>query len=132
MFKSPLCDLIRSQFSCVILFTCFSREPDNSCLNMTDLNIQSNSLVSALTAFAFLVSSTCLFYRPVIITRSSLVFISVCCCVNGSDVLSQFELNSCRLCRMGNFTSSAPGLSSSACNQFVQVSCFGSIKGKVH
>ncbi|XP_048022458.1 glutaredoxin 2 isoform X1 [Megalobrama amblycephala] len=57
---------------------------------MTDLNCQSNSLVSALTAFAFLVSSTCLFYRPVIITR------------------------------MGNFTSSAPGLSSSACNQFVQ------------
>ncbi|KAI2650327.1 Glutaredoxin-2, mitochondrial [Labeo rohita] len=31
---------------------------------MTDLNCQSNSLVSALTAFAFIVSSTCLFYRP--------------------------------------------------------------------
>uniref|UniRef100_A0A9J8BTP4 Glutaredoxin-2, mitochondrial n=1 Tax=Cyprinus carpio carpio TaxID=630221 RepID=A0A9J8BTP4_CYPCA len=57
---------------------------------MTDLNYQSHSLVSALAAFAFLVSSTCLFYRPVIITR------------------------------MGNFTSTAPGLSSSACTQFVQ------------
>lgn len=135
MFKSPLCDLIRLQSSYVILFTCFSREPDNSS-NMSDLNCQSSSLVSALTAFAFLVSSTCLFYRPVIITRSSRVLISVCCCVNGSVVFSQSELNSCRLFRMGNFTSSAPGLSSSACNQFVQVSftlvCFGSINGKVH
>uniref|UniRef100_A0A673LP28 Uncharacterized protein n=1 Tax=Sinocyclocheilus rhinocerous TaxID=307959 RepID=A0A673LP28_9TELE len=61
---------------------------------MTDLNCQSNALVSALAAFAFLVSSTCIFYRPVIITR------------------------------MGNFTSAAPGLSSSACTQFVQVSLY--------
>lgn len=102
---------------------------------MTDLKCQSNYLVFALTAFAFLVSLTCLFYRPVIITRSSRVLISVCLCVNGCVVFSQFELNSCLLSRMGNFTSSAPGLSSTACNQFVQVSlfrlvCFGSIKEK--
>ncbi|XP_057180893.1 glutaredoxin 2 isoform X1 [Triplophysa rosa] len=57
---------------------------------MPDLNSQPHSFLSALTAFAFLVSSSCLLYKPVIITR------------------------------MGNFTSSAPGLSSSACTQFVQ------------
>ncbi|XP_051979880.1 glutaredoxin 2 isoform X1 [Xyrauchen texanus] len=58
---------------------------------MTDFNNKTNSLLSALTVLAFLVSLTCLIYRPVIITRL-----------------------------MGNFSSSAPGLSSSACTQFVQ------------
>ncbi|TRZ00715.1 hypothetical protein DNTS_005598 [Danionella cerebrum] len=54
-----------------------------------NLNCQANYLVPALTAFAFIVCSTCFFFRPVIISR------------------------------MGNFTS-APGLSSSGCSQFVK------------
>lgn len=123
MFKSPP-PVIWSDYSLAVrslLVTWFKRRPPQFENDWLKLSVEFSCVCFNCVCFPCIFNMFLLqtgdYYKVIASVNLCLLLCKWWC-----SFLPGLNLNSCALSRMGNFSSSAPGLSSSACGQFVQVS----------